>query len=203
METNYEKLIRENLDRFFGKLPPDPERCLGAVRDGDGFQLNAFGQECVIASEGITRNGKPETGPRAVVVSLYALHAGPEPIVLEPFRSFRELPDSMPYQGAFTANSERVLVPHVMGIQRHQSRILDTFGSPEQPVQGAGDFSLVLLPLPKIALRYIFYLPDDEFPASATCLFSANASSFLPLDGLADLAEYTSKAMIQTVAEPY
>jgi len=52
-----------------------------------------------------------------------------------------------------------------------------------------GDFSLVLFPLPKIALYYIFYLPDDEFSASATCLFSANAVSFLPVDGLAGFVE--------------
>jgi hypothetical protein len=53
--------------------------------------------------------------------------------------------------------------------------------------------------LPEIALCYIFYLPDDEFPASATCLFSANALSFLPLDGVADVAEYTSRGMIQLI----
>jgi hypothetical protein len=201
METNYERLILENLTRFFEKLPPEPEQSLGAVRDGAGFDIRAFGEDCLIAPEGIRLGGKPGTGPRAVVVSLYALSARPDPVVLEPFQSFRELPNSAPYHGAFTANSEKVLVPHVTGIQQHQSHILQKFGSPERPVQGAGDFSLVLLPLPKIALQYIFYLPDEEFPASATCLFSANASSFLPLDGLADLAEYTAKEMIQTVVE--
>ena len=61
----------------------------------------------------------------------------------------------------------------------------------------SGDFSFVLLPLPKISLCYSFYLPDDEFPASATCLFSANALSFMPLDGLADVAEYTSRKIIE------
>ena len=59
-----------------------------------------------------------------------------------------------------------------------------------------GDFSFILYPLPKIALCFIFYLPDEEFPASVTCLFSANALSFIPLDGLADVAEYTSKGII-------
>jgi len=49
--------------------------------------------------------------------------------------------------------------------------------------------------LPKIALLLIFYLPDEDFPASATCLFSTNALSFMPLDGLADVAE-TSKALM-------
>ena len=39
----------------------------------------------------------------------------------------------------------------------------------------------------------------EEFPASITCLFSANALSFIPLDGLADVAEYTSNKIIQVI----
>ena len=201
MESNYEKLIQQNLRRFFERNPADSERSLGAVRDGAGFTLKAFGRECSIGPKGITLDGEPLSDPRALVLSLYALHACPDPVVLEPFQAFRDLPDSMPYQGAFTANSERVLVPHVTGIQKNQSRIAEAFGSPEAPVRGAGDLSFVLFPLPKIALHYIFYLPDDEFPASATCLFSANASSFLPLDGLADVAEYASKEIIRMVRD--
>jgi len=53
--------------------------------------------------------------------------------------------------------------------------------------------------LPKIALCYIFYLPDEEFPASVTCLFSNNARLFMPLDGLADVAEYTSRRIIEII----
>ena len=35
--------------------------------------------------------------------------------------------------------------------------------------------------------------------AIVTCLFSANALSFIPLDGLADVAEYTSDKIIQVI----
>ena len=66
----------------------------------------------------------------------------------------------------------------------------------ERPGDVAGDLTLLLYPLPKIALLYIFYFADEDFPASATCLFSSNALSFMPLDGLADVAEYTSKEII-------
>jgi hypothetical protein len=60
-----------------------------------------------------------------------------------------------------------------------------------------GDFSFVVHPLPKIALCYIFYDADEDFPASVTCLFSNNAHLFLPVDGLADTGEYTSKKIIE------
>ena len=68
-----------------------------------------------------------------------------------------------------------------------------------QDLEG-GDFSIIVRPLPKIMLRYIFYLADEDFPASATCLFSSNSLSFLPIDALADTGEYTSKKIIELVA---
>jgi hypothetical protein len=68
------------------------------------------------------------------------------------------------------------------------------------PGSEGGDFSIIVRPLPKIKLRYIFYFADDEFPASATCLFSNNALSFLPIDALADTGEYTSRKIIELVS---
>jgi len=44
-------------------------------------------------------------------------------------------------------------------------------------------------------------LPDEEFAASVTCLFANNASFFMPVAGLADVAEYTSKKIISMIGE--
>jgi len=57
----------------------------------------------------------------------------------------------------------------------------------------------MVYPLPKIALCYIFYEADEDFPASVTCLYSNNASSFLPIDALADVGEYTSKKILTVI----
>ena len=67
------------------------------------------------------------------------------------------------------------------------------------PVQEGGDFAFTLFPLPKIALCYIFYEADEDFPASVKCLFSNNANQFLPVDGLADVGEYTSKKIMDLI----
>ena len=106
------------------------------------------------------------------------------------------MPDSMPYIGAFASHTERVLTDHIDIIERKVNRIVRQFkGSPEvRPA--AGDFAFIVYPLPKIALNYIFYHADDEFPATVTCLFSHNAAAFLPTDALADTGEYTSKKML-------
>ncbi len=46
---------------------------------------------------------------------------------------------------------------------------------------------------------YLFYWPDDEFAANVTCLCGANADRFLSTDALADVGEYTSRAIIDAL----
>ncbi len=197
MNSNYGKIIEDNLTRIYANPPEELEKRLPAQREGNLFLFRAFGQDCSLETGKITLDRREETGPKGLLVSLYAAHINQEPIQLEPFQAFKDLPGSMPYHSAFSANSEQILVPHVTQIREGQNVILGLFSGEVGPEGLAGDFSFVLYPLPKIALCYIFYLPDEEFPASVTCLFSHNAVSFMPLDGLADVAEYTSKTIIQ------
>ena len=199
--TNYGKIVMDNLSKIYIQLPDHLEKHLGAKRKGDCFYFWAFGEGCCLGPDKISLSGVPAVNPRSLLVSLYAIHANPESIQLEPFKSFKDLPGSMPYQGAFHANSERVLVPRVVKIREEQRAIKEVFNGQDGLKDSAADFSFILFPLPKIALYYLFYLPDEEFPASATCLFSANALSFMPLDGLADVAEYTSRGIIQLVSK--
>jgi hypothetical protein len=196
MSTNYQKIIGENLLRIYSNLPEVLEKALPARREGNRFYFRAFGEDCCLGPKQITLSGRPETGPKGLLISLYATHVNDELLKLEPLKSFKDLPGSMPYQGAFTVNSEKVLVPHVLQIKGRVEIILSAFSGKMNPPGGSGDFSFLLYPLPKIGLCYIFYLPDEEFTASVTCLFSGNALSFMPLDGLADVAEYTSKTIL-------
>jgi hypothetical protein len=199
MNTNYQQIIEGYLERLFTKPMEELEMALPAQREGDLYYFRSFGEACGLGPEGITLSGKPETGPKGLLIALYATHVSHDPIQLDPFKAFKDLPDSMPYHGAFTMNSERILVPHVTQIKEQQDIILKAFDRETNPEGAAGDFSFLLYPFPKIALCYIFYLPDEEFPASATCLFSSNALSFIPLDGLADVGEYTSKKILQLI----
>jgi Domain of unknown function (DUF3786) len=198
MTTNYEKMIKANLSGLFEKLPPDLEVRLGASKSGKGFSLQAFGETAWFDHEQVTFSGKKDVDPRGLLVSLYAAHAGVANIQIEPLKAFKDFPGSMHYHGAFSANSERVLIPHVNKIQEKQGVIMSAF---DGEAIKSGDFSMLLYPFPKIAVITIFYLEDEDFPPSATCLFSANALDFMPLDGLADVAEYTSGKIIRMVSE--
>jgi hypothetical protein len=156
----------------------------------------AFGQPCRISPAGIFFDDQPAWGPRGIVVALLARHAVPDMAVETPWRAFRELPDSAPYVGAFRTHTEQILVPHVPALHQRQAAIAEAFQSRPPDDDSPGDWSLVVTPLPKIALCYHFYLPDEDFPANVTCLYSNNAHRFLPTDALADVGEYTSRALI-------
>lgn len=199
MTDNYQKLVSDNLDRLYKDLPSDLEARLPARREGRRFAFEAFGHECVIAPEGITLDGEPAASVLGILFSLYALNATTETAILEPFKAFKEFPNSAPYVGAFASHTEQVLVPAVPKIKSKIDLIESRLYGKQPPNSIGGDFAIVVRPLPKIHLCYIFYEADEDFPASVTCLFSNNAHRFMPLDGLADTGEYTSKAIIDLI----
>jgi hypothetical protein len=197
---NYEKIIHDNLDRLYKKLPENLDRLLPGQRQTDKFRLKALGQSCQIRPDGVCIGEEPATGVVGILITLYALHANEDPCMPTPFKAFREFPNSQPYVGAFASHTESILIPHIDAIEDNLDLIFETLNGELSTAAEGGDLSIIVRPFPKIMLNYIFYLADDEFPASATCLFSNNALSFLPIDALADTGEYTSKRIIELVA---
>jgi hypothetical protein len=199
MTDNYAKIVQDNLNRLFDNLPKDLANNLPGKQDGSRFVFDAFGEKCVIEPKIIKLGEEDHASAFGILISLYALNACSEICIPSPFRSFKEFPDSMPYVGAFTTHTEQLLVPHVAKIRESMQRIVDSLKGGVAPSGAGGDFSFFVYPLPKIALRYIFYEADDEFSASVTCLYSNNANQFMPVDGLADEGEYTSKKILNLI----
>jgi hypothetical protein len=197
--SNYENIIKGNLQRLYSQLPADLADRLPATRAGEDFLFQAFGESCRIAPDTIIIGDKSETGPAGIVISLYTLQVTNSACQLAPFKAFREMPNSMPYVGAFALNTESVLLQHIDTIERASARIIAQFNGSQEAQTDTGDFSFILYPLPKIAIHYIFYRADDEFPAAVTCLFSSNAATFLPTDALADTGEYTSNKILDII----
>ena len=194
--NNYAKIVQGNLQRLYENFPVELERTLPAERNKDSFLFHAFGEKCELRSGGIFLGQVQQTGVIGILISLYALHAGSEPSVLEPLQAFKDFPNSMPYAGAFVTHTQQILVPHVERIEKAKDQIVANLNGHNAPAHVEGDFSFMVYPLPKIALCYIFYGADDEFSASVTCLYSNNALSFLPIDALADVGEYTSRKIL-------
>lgn len=196
---NYEKIIKDNLTRLFKNLPDHLELLLPGQLLNEQLIFKAFGSICRIGSDGITVDDKTETGVIGILISLYALHSKADPCIPTPFKAYREIPNSMPYAGAFSSHTEQILIPYIDTIEDNLHLIFETLNGEIGTGSEGGDFSFVVRPFPKIKLNYIFYRADDDFSASATCLFSNNALSFLPVDALADTGEYTSKKIIELI----
>jgi len=196
---NYEKIIKDNLTRLYKNLPDHLEQLLPGQHQNEQLIFKAFGCICRIGSGGITVDDKTETGVIGILISLYALHAKADPCIPTPYKAYREIPNSMPYAGAFASHTEQILIPHIDTIEDNLDLIFETLNGEIGTGSEGGDFSFVVRPFPKIKLNYIFYRADDDFSASATCLFSNNALSFLPIDALADTGEYTSKKIIELI----
>jgi hypothetical protein len=196
MVDNYAKIVQDNLERLYGNLLKDLSLALPAQQDGKNFLFEAFGENCEIRPEGIFLGQVRQTGVIGILISLYALNAKPETCLTAPLKSFKDLPNSMPYAGAFVTHTQQILVNNVEDIEKSRGRIMEKLNGHKAPAGVEGDFSFMVYPLPKIALCYIFYEADEDFPASVTCLYSNNAISFLPIDALADVGEYTSKKIL-------
>jgi hypothetical protein len=201
MGDNYAKIVQDNLKRLYGNLPEDLAQALPSKWNGNSFLFDAFGKKCKIRPDGIFLKKKRQTGVIGILISLYALHARPEPSMLEPLKAFKDFPNSMPYAGAFVTHTQQILAPHVERIEKARNHIMEKLNGRKAPPGVAGDFSFIVYPLPKIALCYIFYEADDDFSASVTCLYSNNALLFLPIDALADVGEYTSRKILDIIHE--
>jgi hypothetical protein len=199
MTDNYTKIANDNLERLYRHLPDDLAARLPAQKQGQRFAFSAFGQACVISPDGITLDGAAAPGVVGILLSLYALNATTDAPILEPLKAFTQFPDSAPYVGAFASHTESLLVPAVARIRNCQDGIRRTFGGEAVPPSVSGDFAILIRPLPKISLCYIFYDADEDFPASVKCLFSSNANRFMPMDGLADVGEYTSRQILERI----
>ncbi len=202
MDENFLEIQKEYLRKVCLRPPEELEKVLPAQRLDNCFRFHAFGEPCELHRDGILLRGQEVIGPEGILISLYALHAKDEPVQLHPLKSFKGLPESMPYQGAFVARAEQVLQPYVTRVRERQKEIISRFSGYANRDASSGDFSFTLFPLPRIPLYYIFYLSDEEFPAGVNCLFAANATHFMPVAGLADLAEFTARKIVQLMGDP-
>ena len=60
-----------------------------------------------------------------------------------------------------------------------------------------GDACIQIQVLPRIALRLVLWLGDEDFPAQATMLFDGGVHEHMPLDALLLLAKHVARALVQ------
>jgi Domain of unknown function (DUF3786) len=200
MSSNLLEIQLDYLAKLYNSLPKDLEDRLPAIRRNDSFHFRAFGEDCIINPKGISFNGRMVNGPRGVLIALYANSVPRDFPQLGTVKSFKQFRGAVAYYSTFAARSENSLIPYADLIRQYSHSIISNLDGHENKVS-KGYFSFTLYPLPKIPMHYICYPADDEFPASITCLFAANAESFMPVAGLADVSEYTAQKIIELISK--
>jgi hypothetical protein len=88
MTDNYQQIVHHNLKKLYNPLSADLAEALPSMRQGDSFIFEAFGKQSRIRPEGISLGNSGETGVLSFLISLYALHAGPQLQIVKPLKSF-------------------------------------------------------------------------------------------------------------------
>lgn len=107
--------------------------------------------------------------------------------------SFTDLPDGRFYTQAFQSYTGQPLAQAFGGDLAAFRLAASKVGGQEYPL---GDAAFVFQALPRVSLLAVYWLGDEDFPASAQVLFDANASRWLPTDAYAILGSTLARRLI-------
>jgi hypothetical protein len=113
--------------------------------------------------------------------------------------AFSDLPDGRFYNQAFQGYTGNELA-------RAFQNDMPAFELAAQSLQGVrqplGSASYLYWALPRVPILVVYWLGDDEFPASAQLLFDASASHYLTTDSFAILGSTITRRLIAARRSP-
>lgn len=110
---------------------------------------------------------------------------------------FRDIPNSMSYDGAFRANVESVLERNVSEIIGHRDKLLKKFDGYPAPGFSYADFAAIFQVFPRVECLVLLCEGDDETGPGAKLLFSSKAHNFLTTESLAAIAEALTRRLTE------
>lgn len=99
--------------------------------------------------------------------------------------SFKELPDGAIYNDPFTRRTIKPMLDTFSAKPENMILIGERMGGKKGEF---GDISVILPVFPQVAITYVIWEGDEEFPASGTVLFDRSAKSYLPTEDYALLS---------------
>jgi hypothetical protein len=194
-KSNYDAVLAELLVEANQKDAGKNAPALGGTVAEGLAQIPLFGLNITAREDGIySENGKLDT-VGSILVIRYLLTAGDEPLrnAWVPYRDFR---DGARFASYIKANIEDRLAKAFSGnAGLLRERILAVNGVMYRS-ESRPDVAAALYPFPKVPLLLIFWDKDDEFVSSLQFLFDRSAESYLDLEALAVLLEYTCQKLI-------
>jgi len=164
--------------------------------DTESLRLRFLGQEYIVSKNTCRPLGCYEDDTKDMILiidyllSFGSLDAGDDWI------DFRDLPGSMPYDGAFRANVESVLEQNVPEIIRRKDELMSRFDGYEAVGFSSSDFAVVFQVFPRVDCLVLLSEGDDEVGPGAKLLFSSKAQNYLTTESLAAIGETLTRRLV-------
>lgn len=192
MSNNYnlEVTYEYACNKMKSKEPADMARNSGAAWNADQgvITLTYLGNVYIVTyPECIVRNtGREDEVPiKDQALLLHYLYTANGAPVQNKFISFKELPDGAIYTDPFY---RRAIEPMLKVFGNNHELFVGLAEKLGGIKQTLGDVSVTIPILPKVAVTYVMWSADDEFPATGNILFDASAPNYLPTEDYAVVA---------------
>ncbi|MCL6472650.1 MAG: DUF3786 domain-containing protein [Firmicutes bacterium] len=161
------------------------------------LKLRFLGKDYVVSKKDCRPlGGSPDTGKEQILIIDYLLSFGG----LDPgdeWVDFRDIPNSMPYDGAFRANVESVLERHVSDIIKRKEELLAKLDGHDVTEVNQADFAAIFRVFPRVECLVLLFEGDEETGAGAKLLFSSNGYKFLTTESLAAIGEALTRKLVE------
>lgn len=194
---------KSNYDAVLGELLQEARRqnvaaCApslgGSLVDGSA-QIPLFSDICTVKDEAVYKGDAKLDTIGSILVLRYLLTAGDDPL-RNKWVPYREFKDGTQFASYIKANIEDRLAKAFSGKQTLLRERLLSIGATMYRSEAKPDVAAALHPFPRMPVLIIFWDKDEEFDASFQFLFDESATSFLDLEALAVLLEYTCQKLI-------
>lgn len=194
-KSNYDAVLADLLKETAEKRVAASAPALGGSLDNGSARIPLFGEPCTVREDAVHTNAAPLDTVGSILVIRYLLSAGDEPLrnAWVPYREFR---DGAQFASYIKTNIEDRLARHFAGKKALLQERIQAIGGHMYRSESRPDVAAALYPFPKVPLLLIFWDKDEEFDASFQFLFDRSAASYLDMEALAVLLEYTCQKLI-------
>jgi|MudIll2142460700_1097286.scaffolds.fasta_scaffold00785_8 hypothetical protein len=194
-KSNYDAVLTELLKEAHQKNANANAAALGGSLTEGLAAIPLFGEPCTIEEDVVRRAASRLDTTGSILVIRYLLTAGDEPLrnAWVPYRDFR---DGARFASYIKTNIEDRLAKFFSGKKEFLQERIQAIGGVMYRSESRPDVAAALYPFPKVPLLLIFWDKDDEFDASLQFLFDRSAESYLDLEALAVVLEYTCQKLI-------
>ncbi len=193
--SNYDAVLADLLkEAHQGNAYANAPALGGALEDGMA-RVPLFGEPCTIREDAVYRNHVRLDTVGSILVIRYLLSAGDEPL-RNAWVPYREFKDGAQFASYIKTNIEDRLARRFAGQRALLQERIQAIGGNMYRSESRPDVAAALYPFPKVPLLLIFWDKDEEFDASLQFLFDRSAASYLDMEALAVLLEYTCQKLI-------